>query len=112
MMDGSTILYFDGTITTGLFVYYAFLATLAQRFEREKHEAHISHPIRYLSSVQLVFVVSAILVLSGFSDWAIIMSVIGLFLLIVYFLLLILHVRYFQVEFISKFEGEIRNPES
>ena len=90
MIDGSVILTFDGAIITGLFVFYAFLVALAERFEKASKEAYISDAIRYLASVQLVFAVSAILVLVGLTGWALGLSIIGLFLLVVYSLVMIL----------------------
>jgi len=90
MIDGSVILTFDGAIITGLFVFYAFLVALAERFEKARKEAYISDAIRYLASVQLVFAVSAILVFVGLIGWALGLSIIGLFLLVVYSLVMIL----------------------
>lgn len=46
MIDASTILTFDGTIITGLFVFYAFLVALAERFVKKKLESSISDAIR------------------------------------------------------------------
>jgi uncharacterized membrane protein YiaA len=97
MIDESIILTFDGTIIVGLFVFYAFLVALAQRFEKAKEEVHISLVIRYLASVQLVFTVSAILVLVGLSNWALILSIIGLFLLVVYFVEMIRGSGFIQI---------------
>jgi hypothetical protein len=84
------MLTFDGTIITGLFVFYAFLVALAQRFETAGNKAYISGSIRYLACVQLVFVVSAILVLINLPEWALVLSVIGLLLLAIYSLMMIL----------------------
>jgi hypothetical protein len=98
MIDNSTILIFDGTIITGLFIFYAFLVALAQRFETAGNEAYISSPIRYLACVQFVFVASAILALIGFSEWALVLSVIGLLLLAVFSLMMILEKGIIQVK--------------
>jgi len=89
MIDGSIILTFDGTIIMGLFVFYAFLIALAQWFEKAKEKVYVSTTICYLAFVQLVFTASAILVLLEFSDWALRLSIVGLFLLAIYFLIMI-----------------------
>jgi hypothetical protein len=89
MIDESIILTFDGTIITGLFVFYAFLVVLAERFRKYKEELLISKAIRYLASVQLVFAISAILALIRLVDWALVVSAIGLIMLVIYFVLLI-----------------------
>jgi hypothetical protein len=90
MIDGSLILTFDGTIIMGLFVFYAFLVALAKRFEDQKQRVQISDAIRSSALVQLVFVVSAILVLFDAPNWTLITSTtIGLVLLIVLFVLAI-----------------------
>lgn len=88
MIDASTILTFDGTVITGLFIFYAFLVALAERFEKAKQRLDISTAIQYLAFVQLFFAVSAILVLLNFPNWAIGLSIMGLILLVVYFFLM------------------------
>lgn len=74
MIEDSIILTFDGTIITGLFVFYAFLVALAERFEKARLESYISTAIRYLAFVQLIFVISAILVLVEQSIVALILT--------------------------------------
>jgi hypothetical protein len=90
MIDSSVILTFDGTIITGLFVFYAFLVVLAERFEKAKLESNISTAIRYLAIVQLVFVISAILVLVEQSTLALISTVIGSVMLGIYSIIMII----------------------
>jgi len=89
MIDESIILTFDGTIITGLFVFYAFLVALAVRFDKAKQKVYIDRPIRYLAFVQLVFVFSAILVLFDQPIWALGLTLFGLVMLAVYSLLMI-----------------------
>lgn len=89
MIDGSTILTFDGTIIMGLFVFYAFLISLAKWFEKGNEKLYVSTAIIYLTVVQFVFTISAILVLFGLSDLALGSSIVGLFLLAIYFLIMI-----------------------
>jgi hypothetical protein len=89
MIDSSVILTFDGTIITGLFVLYAFLVALAQRFERAKKKVYIDRPIRVLATIQLAFVTSAMLALFELSSWALGLAIFGLALLIVYSLIMI-----------------------
>ena len=89
MIEASIVLIFDGTIITGLFVFYAFLVALAERFEKAKLESYISTAIRYLAFVQLVFIISAILVLVEQSIMALIFAVIGSVLLGIYSIIMI-----------------------
>jgi len=98
MIDESIILIFDSTIITGLFVFYAFLVALAQRFENVGETAYITDSIRYLACVQLVFVVSAIMVLIDFSECALVLSIIGLLLLAIYSLMMILEKGVIQIK--------------
>lgn len=84
MMDSSVILTFDGTIITGLFVFYAFLVAIAERFEKARKKVYIDRPIRFLATVQLAFVISAMLALFEFSNWALASAIFGLALLIFY----------------------------
>jgi uncharacterized membrane protein YiaA len=90
MIDESIILAFNGTIITGLFVFYAFFIALAKRLEDSgEEEAQITNAIYYLASVQSAFALSAILVLIGLANWAIVVTIFGLVLLIVCFFLLV-----------------------
>jgi cell division protein FtsW (lipid II flippase) len=84
MIDASVILTFDGTIIAGLFVFYAFLVAIAQRFETARKKVYIDRPIRFLATVQLSFVVSAMLALLELSNWALGLAIVGLALLIFY----------------------------
>ena len=90
MIEDSIILTFDGTIITGLFVFYAFLVALAGRFDEANEESYISTAIRYLVCVQLVFVVSPILVLVEQSIMTLILTVIGSVLLGIYSIIMII----------------------
>jgi len=89
MIDASVILTFDGTIIAGLFVFYAFLVAVVERFERIGQGTSISVAIGWLASAQAVFAVSAILALTEFAEGALLMSIIGLVLLIIYFVIMV-----------------------
>jgi ABC-type iron transport system FetAB permease component len=89
MIDSSIILTFDGTIIAGLFVFYAFFVMLAERFDTAKKKVYIDKPIRFLAVVQLVFVISAMLVLFEVSNWALGLAIFGLFLLVIYSFIMI-----------------------
>lgn len=88
MIEGSIILTFDGTIITGLFVFYAFFVALAKRFEDVGEVVRITNAIRYLAVVQLLFALSAILVLLDLNILALGLTIIGLALLVICFFLL------------------------
>jgi hypothetical protein len=88
MIEVSVILAFDGTIITGLFVFYAFFIALAKRFEDLGELVRITNAIHYLAGVQLLFALSAILALFDLTVFALGLTTIGLILLIVCFFLL------------------------
>lgn len=89
MIDESIILTFDGTIITGLFVFYAFFIILAKRLEDSGEEVQITNAIYYLALVQSTFSLSAIFILVGLSNWALGLTIFGLILLVVGFFLLV-----------------------
>jgi hypothetical protein len=89
MIDESIILTFDGTIITGLFVFYAFFITLAKRFEDAGEPVKISNAIQYLAITELPFALSAILILLDLSVWALGLAIFGLALLVIFFFLLV-----------------------
>ena len=96
MLDSSAILTFDGTIITGLFVFYAFFVVLAKRFEDSGQVVNITNAIEYLAAMQLPFIFSAILTLFDLNVWALGLTVLGLILLVVFFFLLVFGKWLFQ----------------
>jgi len=88
MIEGSIILAFDGTIITGLFVFYAFFVALAKRFEDFGEIVGITNAIQYLAVVQLLFAFSAIFVLLDLNTLSVVLTIIGLVLLVICFFLL------------------------
>lgn len=96
MIDSSVILTFDGTIITGVFVFYAFFVALAKRFEDARQVVNITNAIRYLAVVQLPFVFSAILALFDLNVWSLGLTILGLILLVIFFFLLALGKWLFQ----------------
>jgi hypothetical protein len=70
-------------------VLYAFLVALAERFETARKKVYIDRPIRFLATVQLAFVISAMLALFELLNWALGLAIFGLVLLIFYSLIMI-----------------------